>query len=295
MYYRKPFVCFTNAVLRQCGKRPLSSFVRSGVAQRTSTIWNHQSPAHQRNLFRPQQQQFRLKSDEETHDSSSDEPKVDIKRSAEELQEMEENKKIEAEVKQWLDNVVVGLNLCPFAERPIREKNLRIFTIRGNDDEKLLSSILVVLLLQESTPGTSIIICPECYPDDFQAYMDVVSMIEEGLLEENDLTGVLQVAPFHPLFQFEGNDQDSIDNWTNRAPYPIFHVLREDEVERAADAMDGDASRVWKRNVVLLEALEEALGADGVQRVFTSKATAEEKERLDEILKQHRLVMRPKH
>lgn len=278
----------------------MSTFVRPGVTQRTSSSiigHNHQSSAllHKRLLFRSQQQQFRLKSDEETHEGTSmGFGDIKIHRSPEELQEIEENTRIEAEVTQWLDNVIVGLNLCPFAERPMREKNLRMFTIRGSDDEKLISSIFIVLLLQENKPGTSIVVCPECYPDDFQAYLDVLNMIEQGLLENEDLTGVLQVAPFHPLFQFEGNDQDSVDNWTNRSPYPIFHVLREDEVERAADALDGDASRVWKRNVGLLEALKEVLGADGVQRVFTSKATAEEKQRLEEILKQHRLSMGPK-
>ena len=233
-----------------------------------------------------------MKSNESS--SGKNEPQFNIERSAEELQEIEENRVIEDEVKQWLKNVVVGLNLCPFADRPMRENKLRIFTVRGNDEEKLLSSILVVLLLQESSPGTSIIVAPECHADDFNAYLDVVNMVEQGLLEEHDLTGVLQVAPFHPLFQFEGSGQDSVDNWTNRAPYPIFHVLREDEVERAADSFDGDASRVWKRNIGLLEAMEDALGPDGVQRVFTSKATAEERARLEEILKQHRLVMKPK-
>eukprot|EP00977_Amphora_coffeiformis_P012755 scaffold3226_cov160-Amphora_coffeaeformis.AAC.16 len=221
-------------------------------------------------------------------------PPTDIKRSPEEIEEMKENRRIEDKVKQWLKSVVIGLNLCPFAERPMREKNLRFFTVRGDDEEKILSSIMVVLLLQEQIPGTSIIVAPECYPDDFEAYLGVVNMIEKGLLEDNDMVGVLQVAPFHPLFRFEGSDVNSVDNWTNRAPYPIFHVLREDEVERAADSLEGDASRVWKRNVGLLEALEEGLGPDGVERVFTSKATLEEKARVEEILKEHRLVMKLK-
>lgn len=192
MYYRKPLVCFTNAILRQCGKRSASTFTRRPVtAQRRSTRSNLPATTrHQRFLLHPQHQQLHLKSDDETNDNDQDEMEINIKRSPEELQEIEENSQIEAEVKQWLDNVVVGLNLCPFAERPMREKNLRIFTVRGNDDEKLLSSILIVLILQESSPGTSIIICPECYPDDFQSYLDVVNMIEQGLLVDNDLTGV---------------------------------------------------------------------------------------------------------
>lgn len=292
MHYHKPLFCFTNAILRQYGKRSVSTFCRPTAVPRRNLLTYQHSAAHWR---RPRHQTLRLKSDDHAGNSDNDEtPSINIKRSAEELQEIEENIIIEAQVKQWLQNIVVGLNLCPFADRPMRENKLRLFTIRGNDEEKLLSSILVVLLLQESNPGTSVIICPECYPDDFQAYLDVVNMVEQGLLEEHDLTGILQVAPFHPLFQFEGSDEESVDNWTNRSPFPIFHVIREDEVERAADALDGDASRVWKRNVGLLQAMQEALGADGVQRVFTSKATAEEKKRLDEILKVHRLVMKPK-
>lgn len=104
-----------------------------------------------------------------------------------------------------------------------------------------------------------------------------------------------EVAPFHPLFQFEGSDAESVDNWTNRSPYPIFHILREDEVGRAADSLDGDAGRVWKRNVGLLEALQTELGPSGVERIFTSKATTEEKTSLHRILKEHRLVMKPKN
>ena len=260
----------------------------------------------ERRIRRGGWQALRMKSNDTTRDTNSEEEdtnddedsgeeiQFNIPRTPEELQEMEENKVIEEKVQLWIKNVVVGLNLCPFAERPMRENKLRLFTVRGDDEEKLLSSIFVVLLLQESKPGTSIIICPECHPNDFQAYLDVVHSIEHGMMEEHDLTGVLQVAPFHPLFQFEGSDEHGIDNWTNRSPYPIFHIIREDEVERAAESLDGDASRVWKRNVGLLQALEDALGPDGVERIFSSRATPEEKARVSEILKQHRLVMKPR-
>lgn len=81
---------------------------------------------------------------------------LEIKRTPEEIAEIEENRKIEEEVKHWLKEVVIGMNLCPFAERPMRENNLRTFVVRGDDDEHLLSSILVVLILQEDKPGTSL-------------------------------------------------------------------------------------------------------------------------------------------
>ena len=296
MYYKRPLLCFTNALFRQHTKRTIASLspVQWPSIRLASTavgrifLSRHRQPLPRSSLV------LRMKSDDKRRKADNKELPIEIKRTAEEIEEMKENAVLEEEVKQWLKDVVVGLNLCPFAERPMREKKLRIFTVRGNDDEKLLSSIMVVLMLQESTPGTSIVICPECYPDDFEAYLDVLNMIDQGLLVDNDMVGTLQVAPFHPLFRFEGSDADSVDNWTNRSPYPMFHILREDEVERAADSLDGDASRVWKRNVGLLEALEDALGADGIKRIFTSKATREERARVEEILKEHRLVMKPK-
>lgn len=233
---------------------------------------------------------LKKKSKANVSNDNDDEDKLNPK----ELAKMQqENDKIEQRVKQWLQSIVIGLNLCPFAEKPLRQDNLQIYVVRGQDDDTLLSSILVVLLWQEDQPGTSLIVCPECHPTDFDAYLDVLNMVEQGLLPDHDLTGVLQIAPFHPLFQFQGSDADSVDNWTNRAPYPMFHVLREDEVERAADSLDGDASRVWKRNVSLLEHLEQELGPDGVKRIFTNAATVKDKQSLEQILKEHRLTIKP--
>ena len=80
--------------------------------------------------------------------------------------------------------------------------------------------------------------------------------------------GNVQVAPFHPLFQFEGSDLDGIDNYTNRSPYPIFHLLREDEVAQAVDQLDGDAGKVWKRNIGLLEAMQQELGMDAFRQIM---------------------------
>jgi hypothetical protein len=219
---------------------------------------------------------------------------LEPQRSPEELVEMQENKLIEDKVQGWLKEVIIGMNLCPFAERPVREHNLRIFVVRGSDEEQILSSILVVLFLQEDKPGTSLIVCPECYPSDFSNYLDVVNMVEEGLLEENDMVGKLQIAPFHPLFQFDGSDVEGVDNWTNRSPYPIFHVLREDEVARAADSLGGDASLVWKRNIGLLEALADQFEAENFETLFTSRASVQDKAKLNKILKEHKLNLNPK-
>jgi hypothetical protein len=221
-----------------------------------------------------------------------------IPRAPGEIEEMKENQQIENHVRTWLKQIVVQLNLCPFAERPLRNNNLRIYTIRGNDEHKILSSILVVLLVQQEKSGmTSLVVCPECYPDDFRAYLDVYHMIQDGLLPDHDLEETLQIAPFHPLFQFEGSSPDSVDNWTNRCPYPMFHVLREDDVSYASDLLQGDSSIVWKRNIDVLQALENVLGQkDGIQRLLTipQTLTPDEWTQVNEILDQHKIRLKPK-
>jgi uncharacterized protein len=210
-------------------------------------------------------------------------------KSAEELAQDAENVEIERAVRHWLEKVVTGLNLCPFAERPLRTKNqLKIHIVRGNDEHVLLSSMLCALLLQKERDGTTLVVCPECHANDFVEYLNVLNLMEV-MLEDHDLVGHLQIAPFHPLFEFEGsssssskngnNDDDdamlqNVDNYTNRAPYPIFHILREDEVEQAVEMLQGDAGRVWKRNVRLLENMYQELGAKDYQRVMKPCSTA---------------------
>jgi len=181
----------------------------------------------------------------------------------------EENCEIEMNTRAWLKRVVVGMNLCPFAERPMRAGKLKIEVIRGNDEEVILSMVLEELMSRKDTPGTTLIVCPECHPNDFEAYLEVLNMIENGLMVDYDeLIGQVQVAPFHPLFQFEGSNVDGVDNWTNRSPYPIFHILREEEVSKAVDRLDGDAGKVWKRNVNLLHTMQEELGKDTFEQIL---------------------------
>ena len=193
---------------------------------------------------------------------------------------------IENETMQWVRSVVVGWNLCPFAERPMRSGSLYLNTVRGTDEETILGAVLGEMLIRKESPGTTLVIAPECYPNDFEKYLEFVNALEVDLMEEYELHGHVQVAPFHPLFEFEGSGDEAIDNYTNRSPYPIFHVLREQEVETAVDKLGGDASRVWKRNVALLEDMKETLGTDGVKEAIAGKVGL--KQEVDEVLKRHR-------
>mmetsp|Transcript_50635 Transcript_50635/g.107898 ORF Transcript_50635/g.107898 Transcript_50635/m.107898 type:complete len:331 (+) Transcript_50635:73-1065(+) len=167
----------------------------------------------------------------------------------------------------WIKRVVIGYNLCPFAERPLREDRLRVSVVRGDDDEHVAGAVVYELVARshESRPGTTVVVAPEYHPGDFKRYISLVQFIEDGVMTEHDLHGIVQIAPFHPLFEFEGSGEEGIDNYTNRSPYPMFHILREDEVEAAVKKLDGDASKVWSRNVNLLEAMEKRWGRGGVK------------------------------
>lgn len=131
----------------------------------------------------------------------------------------------------------------------------------------------------------ALIICPDLFPKNFLAYLEIYNMIQDGVLVENDLTHSIQVAPFHPFFEFEGSGE-SIDNFTNRSPFPLFHVLREEEVSRAVDALQGDSERVWKRNIQLLEELETELGRETTKEIFSGmEADAATNEKIDAVMR----------
>lgn len=190
---------------------------------------------------------------------------------------------------EWVKRIVVGWNLCPFAEKSIRQQQLKLETVRGTDEADIVGSVLGEMMVRKDLPGTTLIIAPECFPQEFERYLEYVQAIEE-LMVEYELDGYVQVAPFHPLFEFEGSGKDGIDNYTNRAPFPIFHVLREQEVETAVDKLGGDASKIWKRNVDLLNDMKESLGsAEGVKDAIAGNV--ELKEKIDEVLKRHRFTI----
>lgn len=209
---------------------------------------------------------------EEDDDSHSYEPSNDV---------------IKSRSMEWIKRVVIGYNLCPFAERPLRENKLKVSVVRGNDDEYVAGAVVYELISRSDDihPGTTIVIAPEYYPDDFYRYISLVQFIEDGVCTEHDLHGLVQIAPFHPEFEFEGSGKEGIDNYTNRSPYPMFHILREDEVEGAVKKLDGDASIVWSRNVKLLEAMEKRWGRRGVEKAMKG----EEMDGIDALLKEVKL------
>jgi len=178
------------------------------------------------------------------------------------------NEHVKNRTQKWLQNTIVGLNLCPFADKPMRENKLSIQVCRGKTYIEVAAVVIKECERLKEEMGTALVVTPDFYPDEFDEFWEFVQMIENELLEEYDLKEDIQVVPFHPLFQFEGNAEDDVDNYTNRSPYPLIHILREEEVGRAVDKIGGDAGKVWKRNINLLHKLDKALGRDSVKRII---------------------------
>ncbi len=141
----------------------------------------------------------------------------------------------ESEVKRWLEDVVVGLNLCPFAKKPLRSGQVRFCMSAADNETDLLADLLVELQRLDATPvaelETTLLIIPQQLHDfsDFNQFLNLC----DWLLERHEYTGVYQLATFHPDYQFAGTFAGDVENLTNRAPYPILHLLREESLEKA--------------------------------------------------------------
>lgn len=173
-----------------------------------------------------------------------------------------------AVMRQWLEKAVIGLNLCPFARSVYLNEQVRFVVSDAPHLDAFLEQVDEELdLLAAADPAridTTLLIHPTLLPD-FADFNDLCAIAEEAVAE-HDLEGVVQVAFFHPRFQFEGTDPDDIANYTNRAPYPTLHLLREDSIARAVSAY-GDPDEIYKRNIDTLRKLGrqgwDALGIAG--------------------------------
>ena len=160
------------------------------------------------------------------------------------------------ETTTWLEKAVIGLNLCPFAKAVHSKGQIRWVLSDATEPTALLE--LLVHELQQlaaadpESVDTTLIVHPQVM-QDFMDFNDFLGVAEAALAELN-LDGVLQIASFHPQFQFAGTDIDDITNATNRSPYPTLHLLREDSVERAVVAFP-EAEDIFQRNINTLQRL----------------------------------------
>ncbi len=168
----------------------------------------------------------------------------------------------------WLTRAVIGLNLCPFAKSVHVKEQIRYVVSEATDAEALLDTLETELnALAEADPAridTTLLIVPRMLAD-FADYNDFLYLAER-LLDSLGLSGVLQIASFHPQYQFAGTDVDDIENYTNRAPYPILHLLREKSIARAVEAFP-DAADIYERN----EETMRRLGHEGWRRCMAGE------------------------
>ena len=164
---------------------------------------------------------------------------------------------------RWLERAVIGLNLCPFAKSVHTKDQIHYAVSHATDARALLQDLQRELeALAEASPerrDTTLLMAPLAMPD-FLDFNDFLELADE-LVESMDLAGILQVASFHPHFQFEGTLADDVTNCTNRAPYPTLHLLREESIDRAVEVFP-EAQEIFERNIELLERLGAAGWAD---------------------------------
>ena len=166
------------------------------------------------------------------------------------------NEAIIAATQTWLERAVIGLNLCPFAKAVHVKKQIRYVVSHATTHEELLSDLLNELEFLAETPAektdTTLLIHPAVLTDflDYNNFLDVV----DEALEDMDLEGELQVASFHPHYQFADTQPDDIENFTNRSPYPTLHLLRESSVAMAVSAFP-EADKIFDKNIETLRKL----------------------------------------
>lgn len=162
-----------------------------------------------------------------------------------------------ADTRRWIEKAVIGLNLCPFARAVYVKNQVRIVVSRARHLDAFLDELDRELDLLQSTPAeeidTTLLVHPTLFPD-FEVFNDFMNVVDD-VVAEHDLEGVIQVANFHPDFRFEGEPEGDMSHFTNRAPYPTLHLLREDSVERAVESAGGDAEAIVERNIATLRQL----------------------------------------
>lgn len=136
-------------------------------------------------------------------------------------------------VKRWLEQLIIGLNLCPFAQQEFVNNTIHFAVSNATTDEQLLLDLQKQLTVLNNNDAieTTLLIHPNVLTDfyDYNDFLDVA----DGLLIDMALDGIYQIASFHPDYQFAETQSDDAENYTNRSPYPLLHILREQSVERA--------------------------------------------------------------
>ena len=164
-----------------------------------------------------------------------------------------------ADTRRWLERAVIGLNLCPFAKAPHAKGQIHYAVCDSDDAADWLAQLrteLQALAALDATERETTLLMASRMLADFLDFNDLLNQAD-AVLRALRLQGTLQIAPFHPRFQFAGTDADDITNATNRAPYPTLHLLREDSIDKAVEVFP-EAESIYERNMQTLEELGQA-------------------------------------
>ncbi|WP_083487380.1 DUF1415 domain-containing protein [Pseudoxanthomonas dokdonensis] len=163
---------------------------------------------------------------------------------------------VEAATRRWLERAVIGLNLCPFAKAVYVKQQVRMVVSDASTPEALLEQLAEELLLLRDTPveqvDTTLLVHPQVLTDflDYNDFLDNADAAVEAL----GLQGIIQVASFHPDYQFAGTAAEDIGNYSNRSPFPTLHLLREESIDRAVEVFP-DPDVIVERNLQTLDQL----------------------------------------
>ncbi len=169
------------------------------------------------------------------------------------------------DIQLWLEEAVIGLQLCPFAKRPFQQETIRYHVLGMLSKAEILTALQAELQQLRETPAsaleTTLLILPDGYPN----FLDFNDLLYDAnaLLEREELVGEIQIASFHPEYQFGGTRPEDVENFTNRAPYPVLHLLREDSLTEALSSVH-DPDQIYLRNIKTME----ELGLEGIKAIW---------------------------
>lgn len=156
--------------------------------------------------------------------------------------------------RNWVEKIVIRHNFCPFAHKPARNNVIRYVACMADNEEALVEVLINELLMlrdaDRTTHETTVLAAPNCLNEfhDYNQFLDLVDV----LLQQFHLEGVIQVASFHPDYQFADLDEDDVRNYTNRTPYPMFHLIIEDDIEHARNTYP-DVDAIPETNMRVLQ------------------------------------------
>lgn len=173
--------------------------------------------------------------------------------------------------RRWLEQVVIGLNLCPFAKAPYRLGRVRLAVSHARHTDDFLQQLDEELQRLAATPiseiETTLFIEPRLFAD-FAVFNAMLDWADQAIID-NHVVGVIQIAPFHPQFQFADTAADDMGNYTNRSPYPTLHLIRESSIDKAVASIP-DPAVIYERNIAVLR----RMGAAGWAQLTCPHAPA---------------------